>query len=77
MADRSCDETASWAYHYLDGELSWFRRVRIRYHLRGCDSCTGGFSFEERLKIIVQERCREDAPPELMERLQTFMRDNE
>jgi len=77
VADRSCDESVSRVYQYLDGEINWFRRVRIRYHLRNCESCSGSFSFEERLKLVVQENCREDTPPELMERLRSFMKENE
>lgn len=73
MASRSCDDSIARIYEYLDDEIGWYSRVRIRYHLRKCPNCTGAFSFEERLKIVVRERAKEEPPPEFMDRLRSFL----
>jgi len=72
----SCDDSVARIYQYLDGEIGWFRRTRIRYHLRKCRDCTGAFSFEERLKVVVRQHTNEEPPPEFMDRLRSFMEDN-
>lgn len=72
----SCDDSVTRIYQYLDGEMGWYSRARIRYHLRKCVDCTGAFSFEERLKVVIQRHSREEAPAEFVERLRRFMEEN-
>jgi mycothiol system anti-sigma-R factor len=72
----NCDDSVERIYQYLDGEINWYRRARIRYHLRNCTNCTGAFSFEERLKIIVRRHTNEEPPVEFMNRLRSFMDEN-
>ena len=74
MANK-CDEALSRIYPYLDGEVTVYRRFRVRRHLRKCHNCTGAFSFEERLKIVIRERSHEDPPPEFLDRLRLYLRD--
>jgi mycothiol system anti-sigma-R factor len=73
---RNCEETAAKVYPFLDGEITWYRRARIRYHLRKCSNCTDAFVFEERLKMVVREKSQVEPPPEFVERLRDYLRDN-
>lgn len=75
MSER-CSEAIARVYEYIDGEITWWRRQRIRWHLRKCSPCDGAFRFEHRLKSLIRERSAEPAPPELLERLRTFLREN-
>lgn len=68
-----CDHAIEYLYHYLDQELTWSRRTRVRWHLRRCNNCCGAFEFEERLKIVIRERGRDEPPPELFERLHALI----
>lgn len=72
---RSCDHAVEYIYHYLDREITWTRRMRIRWHLRKCHACDGAFAFEERFKTVVRQRAQEDPPPELMDRLRTLLQE--
>jgi len=70
----ACDHAIEHIYFYLDDEqLSWYRRMRIRWHLRKCSYCCGAFDFEQRLLEVVRVRGREEPPPELFERLRTLL----
>ena len=51
-----CDKAMYRVYHYLDGEMTVWRRWSIRRHLGKCPPCAQGFDFEielrnERLRI--------------------------
>ena len=54
---RYCEKSAERMYTYLDREVTWFRRVRIRVHLRRCPPCADGFNFEEALKDRIRRGC--------------------
>lgn len=71
----NCDDALSRLYPYLDGEVTVYRRFRVRLHLRKCRDCTGAFDFEERLKVVVRDRSQEEPPPEFIERLRTYLRE--
>ena len=71
-----CRKAQAQVYHYLDGEIGFYRRWRIRRHLRCCPPCGDGFSFESELQRKVREDCVEDVPEELLIRLKTFLRQN-
>ena len=71
---RACDHAIEQIYFYLDREMSWFRRRRITRHLHKCGFCGGAYAFEERLLAVIQERCRDEPPPELFDRLRTLLR---
>jgi mycothiol system anti-sigma-R factor len=70
-----CNNAVEHLYQYLDEELTWSRRVRVRWHLRRCTNCDGAFDFEARLKVVIRERSGEDAPPELLDRLRALIRE--
>jgi len=71
-----CHKAREKVYHYLDGEVSRYRRWRIERHLRRCPPCTGGFSFESKLQQRIREDCVDDVPEEFMARLTTFLDQN-
>ena len=70
-----CEHAVEYVYHYLDQELTWARRTRIRWHLRRCNDCCGAFDFEARLKTVIQERGRDEPPPELFDRLRALIQE--
>jgi mycothiol system anti-sigma-R factor len=73
----NCHEAHSRMYPFIDRETSLVRRIRIRLHLRRCPPCGDGFRFEEALKMRIRGSCREDMPPELRERLMTFIHEHD
>ena len=70
-----CVKALSRVYSYLDGEIRALRRVRIRLHLRKCLNCERAYEFEQRLMRLVRERIRVEAPPEVVDRIRTSIRD--
>jgi anti-sigma factor (TIGR02949 family) len=77
MTKHSCEDAVAHVYPFLDGEIGWYKKTRIRRHLKKCRPCTGAFNFEGRLKSIVRERVREEPQPEMLDRLRTFLKENE
>ena len=73
----NCDQAIEEMYYFLDGEITWYKRIRIRRHLRRCHTCDDAFAFETRFKSIVRQRSREEPPPELIDRLRTFLHEHE
>jgi mycothiol system anti-sigma-R factor len=64
-----CDKAIYRVYHYLDGELTVWRRWTIRRHLHRCPPCSQGFDFEVELRQVVSSKCRDEAPSELRQRI--------
>lgn len=54
---------------YLDRELSQPELARLERHFSECLPCTGRRDFEEQLRAVVRERCADQAPAELVERI--------
>jgi mycothiol system anti-sigma-R factor len=75
MDDRetSCSETLSEIYDLLSGELTEEVRVRIVAHLDGCPPCAEPYDFYGELRRVVQQRCREQAPPALLARVEAAL----
>lgn len=73
---KTCAEATRKMYTYLDGEIGFYRRWRIRRHLRRCAPCRSGYHFEEKLKDKVRSGCAEDMPRELYDRLMASMRED-
>ncbi len=69
-----CDKAYTRIYAYLDGEMSWYRTVRVSWHLRRCLPCSDGFEFERKLKQRVRDGCAEEVPSDLYDRLRAFLR---
>ncbi|HEX7099415.1 MAG TPA: mycothiol system anti-sigma-R factor [Acidimicrobiia bacterium] len=66
----ACEQAIEEIYLYIDHELTWWRRRRIRRHLANCRPCLEGYTFEQRLRVIVKECLSEEVPPEFLNRLQ-------
>ena len=72
----NCEEAQAKLYHYLDSEMGFYRRWRVRRHLRRCPPCSGGFSFESKLQQKIRSDCVDEVPEELMQRITSFIRQN-
>ena len=75
MGRDKCHSALNRIYPYLDAEVGIYRRVIIRRHLRSCRNCTGAFSFEEQLQVVIRERAHEDPPPEFLDKLRRIIED--
>lgn len=73
----ACSDAIERIYPFLDGELTWVHRVKIRWHLRNCPPCADLYGFEEKLKVAVREGAAEDVPDEVVDRLRSFLRSND
>jgi mycothiol system anti-sigma-R factor len=73
---RTCQETEARLYEFLDHELGFMDRWRIRRHLRRCPPCQSGASFENRLRHKIRAGCADEIPEELWNRIRTFIRHN-
>ena len=72
---KSCNDAVEQIYVYLDEEMTFFRRMRVRWHLRRCHDCCGAFDFEEGVKQMVREKSKTEPPAELIDRLRTLLRE--
>ena len=70
-----CDHAVDYLYQYIDEELTWSHRVRIRWHLRRCGKCLDAFGFETRLKARIRDGGRDEPPPELYDRLRALIQE--
>ncbi len=68
-----CGHAVEYLYRYLDEELTWSHRIRIRWHLRRCPHCCSAFEFEAKLKELIRERGCDEPPPELFDRLHALI----
>jgi mycothiol system anti-sigma-R factor len=64
-----CVEAVHELYSYLDGELTDTRREVIRVHLDWCGPCGGAAQFEEDLRQVIANRCKDRVPQSLIERV--------
>jgi mycothiol system anti-sigma-R factor len=65
----NCDEALHELYTFLDGELTDARRSRIRHHLDDCSPCLEVFDFEAELRIVIKQKCQEQVPESLRQRI--------
>ncbi|HEX9854491.1 MAG TPA: mycothiol system anti-sigma-R factor [Acidimicrobiia bacterium] len=72
---RACNHAVAYVYQYIDEEMTWSRRLRIRWHLNRCGGCADAFTFEQRVKRMIKDRCQDDPPEELFDRLRTLIRE--
>jgi mycothiol system anti-sigma-R factor len=54
---------------FLDGELTDEKRAAIDDHLQRCAPCDGARHFEGELRVVIQDRCREEVPDDLRQRI--------
>jgi mycothiol system anti-sigma-R factor len=72
--EADCTRALVEIYTFLDGELTDERRERITRHLDDCSPCLEIFDFEAELRLVVQHRCRDQAPEHLRVRIQSTLR---
>ena len=69
-ADRAdCAEAVERLYTFLDGELTFERRVLIQRHLDACHDCIEAYEFEAELRAAISRGCRERVPESLRIRI--------
>jgi len=68
-----CDHAVEYVYQFLDDEITWWHRVRIRWHLRRCSDCSNAYEFESKLKSVIRQRGRSQPPPELFDTLRALI----
>jgi anti-sigma factor (TIGR02949 family) len=68
-----CQQALAELERYLDGELPTSEFARIQTHLEACYPCMDRASFEEQLRLIVRERCVEQAPSHLADRIRSLL----
>lgn len=64
-----CEDSLHELYRFLDGELTEERRAAIQQHLDGCQPCAEPYDFEAELRHIVRQKCREQVPESLVEKV--------
>ena len=65
-----CDEALHEIYHLLAGELDDAKRHEIARLLDECTPCAEPYDFYAELRKVVQQRCRDQAPPDLLTRIE-------
>ena len=66
----NCREVLHRVYHFLDDEeLTPERREQIARHLDRCSPCLKAFGFENEIRRLVADRCRDQVPDELRTRI--------
>ena len=74
---RECSEAVELLYHYIDGQLTEERRVLIRRHLDDCPPCLDAYGFEAELRVVISQKCREQVPDGLREKVAAALRQAE
>ncbi len=64
-----CDEALHEIYHLLAGELDDTKRDKIAQHLDECTPCAEPYDFYAELRKVVQQRCQDQAPAGLQDRI--------
>jgi mycothiol system anti-sigma-R factor len=69
MSGRSCDEALDRLYEYIDNELPPEELRRVGEHLQNCTTCDSERRVNERIKALVAECPKEEAPDDLRARV--------
>lgn len=64
-----CEELFGKLDLLLDRELSQAELDRLETHLAACLPCAGRRDFETQLRAVVRDRCADQAPDELVDRI--------
>lgn len=70
----NCEEVLDELYEFLDGELTDAKRTTIRRHLDDCSPCLETIDFYAELRIVVSQRCRDQVPDHLRQRVLDALR---
>ncbi len=69
-----CERALAELYEFLDGELTDERRSMLAEHLDACNPCLEVFDFEAELRQVIAQRCRDEVPQLLWERIAECLR---
>ncbi len=64
-----CREVLDELETYLDGECPGDFERFVQRHLRVCTSCLDRAGFEQELRALVAAKCKDCAPPGLLDRV--------
>lgn len=70
MSDH-CDALLKRLETYLDGECPQNVHAVVEAHLQECPPCLDRADFERKVRDLVATRCRDSAPPGLMDSIVT------
>jgi mycothiol system anti-sigma-R factor len=69
-----CDDALNELYAFLDEELTPENRARIHEHLEACHDCLEVYDFEAELRNVIAQKCRDQVPPDVLDRLRESLR---
>jgi mycothiol system anti-sigma-R factor len=69
MAEGNCDDALSELYEFLDGELTAEKRGQIQQHIDDCTPCIEAYEFENDLRHVISQKCRDTVPDDLRQRI--------
>jgi mycothiol system anti-sigma-R factor len=67
--EHNCEDALRAIYLFLDREMPVDDRAKVQSHLDDCLPCLEAYEFESELKDMIANKCREDVPPHLVERI--------
>jgi anti-sigma factor (TIGR02949 family) len=75
LSETDCDDVLREIEHFLHGELDPARSDALASHLGSCSPCFHRAEFQRKLKEIIRDKCRSEAPRSLMERIRGAIRE--
>ncbi|MGH8905455.1 MAG: mycothiol system anti-sigma-R factor [Egibacteraceae bacterium] len=69
-----CDGVLERLEHYLDGECPKDLERIVHIHLKDCPTCLDRADFERELRRLIASKCKEAAPPGLLDRILASLR---
>src|SRR3954467_15559285 len=71
--ERDCEAALRAIYVFLDREMPAGDRETIQGHLDDCLPCLEAFEFEAELRSMIANKCKEDVPEHLYERIRVSL----
>jgi anti-sigma factor (TIGR02949 family) len=68
-----CEDALHELHHLLSGELDDDKRAQILSHLDECAPCAEPYDFYADLRRCLQQRCQDQAPPDLLARIKSAL----
>ena len=68
-----CHSAAEYVYQYLDEELTYTHKVKVRWHLKRCGNCVSAFQFERDLRAMIAVGGKTEPPEELFVTLRSLI----
>ncbi len=72
----NCEELLNELEHLLHGELDAPRQAALHAHLDDCPPCFEQADFQAQLKRLIADRCTEQPPSALADRISSMLRDD-